>query len=217
MARSRSYDDMSDDRVSKKGGSTTRILLVVILLSVLICVGAVLVWLKILDLEQNTKTDAVAEKSEETPVSEPQTQEEPVLETTDETESEADNTPDLSIDSGISALSNSKSEAEPEPESVVAFTEDVPEAKEEPVVFEESVEMKKPAIAQNLSISQQTFAKDLIKYQEYEIQKDDSLMSIAESFGLSVQTIVAVNMIKSTKDLWIGKTLQIPDISPGTM
>ena len=211
MARSRSYDDMSDDRVSKKGGSTTRILLVVILLSVLICVGAVLVWLKILDLEQNTKTDAVAEKSEETPVSEPQTQEEPVLETTDETESEADNTPDLSIDSGISALSNSKSEAEPEPESVVAFTEDVPEAKEEPVVFEESVEMKKPAIAQNLSISQQTFAKDLIKYQEYEIQKDDSLMSIAESFGLSVQTIVAVNMIKSTKDLWIGKTLQIPD------
>ena len=204
MARSRSYDDMSDDRVSIRGGSPTKILLIVILLSVLICVGAVFVWLKILEMnpEHDNTVAAVAdaEISEETPVALPQEQEGPAPETTEETAAAADNAPDLSIDSGINALSNTSAEAEP-----------VPETREDQVVFEESVEMKKPAIAQNLSISQQSFAKDIVKYQEYEIQPDDSLMSIAERFGLSVQTIVAVNMIRSTKDLWVGKTLQIPD------
>ncbi|MBR6084821.1 MAG: LysM peptidoglycan-binding domain-containing protein [Spirochaetales bacterium] len=208
MARSRSYDDMSDDRVSKRGGSPTKILLIVILLSVLICVGAVLVWLKILELNPEPEpVTAVAETVAETPVAPPQTQEEPVREIPEETVAEAEKTPDLSIDSGISALAGASSEEEKN----VASTEEVPETKEKPVVFEESVEMKKPAIAQNLSISQQSFAKDIVKYQEYEIQPDDSLMTIAESFGLSVQTIVAVNMIKSTKDLWIGKVLRIPD------
>lgn len=208
MARSRSYDDMTDDRVSTRGGSPTKILLIVILLSVLICVGAVMVWLKLLDLNSESETVAtVAEKVEETPVSQPQVQEETIPEKAEETVAAVENVPDLSIDSGISALSNSSSEDE----TAVADTEAVPETKEEPVVFEESVEMKKPAIAQNLSISQQSFAKDLVKYQEYEIQPDDSLVSIADSFGLSVQTIVAVNMIKSTKDLWVGKVLQIPD------
>lgn len=199
---------MSDDRVSKSGGSPTKILLIVILLSVLICVGAVLVWLKILELNPEPEpVTAVAETVAETPVAPPQTQEEPVREIPEETVAEAEKTPNLSIDSGISALAGASSEEEKN----VASTEEVPETKEEPVVFEESVEMKKPAIAQNLSISQQSFAKDIVKYQEYEIQPDDSLMTIAESFGLSVQTIVAVNMIKSTKDLWIGKVLRIPD------
>lgn len=208
MARSRSYDDMSDDRVSKRGGSPTKILLIVILLSVLICVGAVMVWLKILELNLEPEpVTAIAETVEATPVAPPQTQEEPVREIPEETVAEAEKTPDLSIDSGISALASSSSDEE----KAVASAEEVPETKEEPVVFEESVEMKKPAIAQNLSISQQSFAKDIVKYQEYEIQPDDSLMTIAESFGLSVQTIVAVNMIKSTKDLWIGKVLRIPD------
>ncbi|HAN42837.1 MAG TPA: peptidase M23, partial [Sphaerochaeta sp.] len=42
-------------------------------------------------------------------------------------------------------------------------------------------------------------------------QAGDTLNSIADSFGLSLQTIVSVNQITSAASLWIGSTLQIPD------
>ena len=187
-----------------RGNSPTKILLIVILLSLVICAGAFLVWLEILKLNPESETgSSVSGTTAENPAS---TQEDQDEEPSENTVAEVA-VPDFSIDSGIKALSGSSTMDSENMDS----TDVIPETEEESVVIEESVEMKKPAIAQNLSISQQSFAKDIVKYQEYEIQPEDSLMSIAESFGLSVQTIVAVNMIKSTKDLWVGKILQIPD------
>ena len=215
MARQRSYDDMSDDRVSSRGGSSTKILLVVILLSVLICIIAVLLWVKILESqeklgtsEEKTVPEAATQPAEQAPVV--QTEQKSVAEVQTETAPPAtvETTPDLSIDSGISALSSSPAL---ETDYITSADYSIQEDEEPAEVIEESVEMKKPVIAQNLSISQQSFAKDIVKYQEYQIQEGDTLISIADSFGLSVQTLVAVNQIKSTMDLWIGSILQIPD------
>ena len=212
MARSRSYDDMSDERVSGRGGSSTKILFVVILLSILICIIAVLLWVRILESQEKLK----ASEEKTAPVSEsvaqaPPVQQETKAEAVEQAPTEApasDSGPDLSIDSGISALSTSSGM---ETDYITSSDYAIADVSEEADVTEESVEMKKPVIAQNLSVSQQSFAKDIVMYQEYRIQEGDSLISIADSFGVSVQTLVAVNQIKSTMDLWIGSILQIPD------
>ena len=203
---------MSDERVSGRGGSSTKILFVVILLSILICIIAVLLWVRILESQEKLK----ASEEKTAPVSEsvaqaPPVQQETKAEAVEQAPTEApasDSGPDLSIDSGISALSTSSGM---ETDYITSSDYAIADVSEEADVTEESVEMKKPVIAQNLSVSQQSFAKDIVMYQEYRIQEGDSLISIADSFGVSVQTLVAVNQIKSTMDLWIGSILQIPD------
>ena len=200
MARSRSYDDMNDERVSSRGGSSTKILFVVILLSILICIIAVLLWVRILESQEKLTASA------EGVVREPAVQPEPVIQSQPDTVETS--SPDLSIENGINVLSASPTL---ETDYITSSDYAIADVSEDADVMEESVEMKKPVIAQNLSVSQQSFAKDIVMYQEYRIQEGDSLISIADSFGVSVQTIVAVNQIKSTMDLWIGSILQIPD------
>ena len=219
MARSRNYDDLSDNRVSSSRGSSSKILLAVILLSILICAIAVLVWVKILE-SQNVKSSntVAAEKTETKPVI-PESLKEPVVETklaestpavSEEPVEKAEETPDLSIDSGLSALSASANTPEIDYLNSSVFASQTEDGVAD--VVEQGIEMKKPLIAQNLSITQQSsFSKDIVKYQEYRIKEGDSLISIADSFGLSVQTIVSVNQIKSTMDIWIGSVLLIPD------
>ncbi|MBO7348669.1 MAG: LysM peptidoglycan-binding domain-containing M23 family metallopeptidase [Spirochaetales bacterium] len=217
MARSRNYDDLSDNNVSSSRGSSSKILLAVIMLSILICAIAVLVWVKILE-SQNVKSSktATATTTATTPVTETKTVvseplKEPVVETAveepvEKTEPELD----LSIDSGLSALSASANTPEVDYLNSSVFASQTDDGYSD--VVEQGIEMKKPLIAQNLSISQQSsFSKDIVKYQEYKIKEGDSLISIADSFGLSVQTIVSVNQIKSTMDIWIGSDLLIPD------
>ena len=214
MARSRNYDDLSDNNVSSSRGSSSKILLAVILLSILICAIAVLVWVKILE-SQNVKSS----KTASTPVTETKTVvaeplKEPVVETTLAESTPAVEEPeekiDLSIDSGLNALSSSSNAPEVDYLNSSVFASQTDDAYSD--VVEQGIEMKKPLIAQNLSISQQSsFSKDIVKYQEYKIKEGDSLISIADSFGLSVQTIVSVNQIKSTMDIWIGSVLLIPD------
>ena len=205
---------MNDERVSSRGGSSTKILLIVILMSILICVIAVLLWVKILESQEKLSASeekpapAAAESVAQTPPVQKETKAEAAEQAPAETPAATDTTPDLSIDSGISALSTSSGM---ETDYITSSDYAIADVSEEADVTEESVEMKKPVIAQNLSISQQSFAKDIVKYQEYKIQEGDTLISIADSFGVSVQTLVAVNQIKSTMDLWIGSILQIPD------
>ena len=213
MARG-SYDDMNGERVSNRGGSSTKILLIVILMSILICIIAVLLWVKILESQEKlsaaeaTPAPAATESVAQTPPVQQEAKTEAVEQASAETPAVTDTTPDLSIESGISALSSSSGM---ETDYITSADYAIADVSEDAEVTEESVEMKKPVIAQNLSISQQSFAKDIVRYQEYRIQEGDTLISIADSFGLSVQTLVAVNQIKSTMDLWIGSILQIPD------
>ena len=73
MARSGSYDDLSDNRVSRRGNRSSKILLAVILLSILICAIAVLCWVKILETQEVAKANqasTVEQKPAETPVAE---------------------------------------------------------------------------------------------------------------------------------------------------
>lgn len=214
MARSRSYDDLSDNRVSRRGSSSSKILLAVILLSILICAIAVLVWVKLLETQELTGAEsnalpAVSDNAADKVVVPPTAEPEPVAEASTVASKTGDSSVDLSIDSAISALSAASAL---ETDYITASDYGLSDVPEDSVVMEESVEMKKPAIAQNLSISQQSsFSRDIVRYQQYTIKEGDSLLSIADSFGLSVQTLVAVNQIKSTMDLWIGSTLQVPD------
>ena len=200
---------MSDDRFSKKSSSSTRIVVVVILLSVLICMGAFFIWAK---LEEVSNSGSVPSPDVSNIAVDNDVPQEENVEAAPESQvvvSVAEEpAPDLSIDSGISVLSGSSTL---ETDYITSSDYVIPEESEDSELFEESVEMKKPVIAQNLSISQQSFAKDIVMYQEYMIQKDDSLKSIADRFGLSTETLVAVNQINSTKDLWVGRILQIPD------
>jgi len=215
LARSRNYDDLSDNRVSNSRGSSSKILLAVIMLSILICAIAVLVWVKILESQnvKSTKTQTVA-KTESKPVITESEVEIEVAQNIPLVEEQVEEKPqpelDLSIDSGLSALSSSSNTPEIDYLNSSVFASQTEDGATD--VMEQGIEMKKPLIAQNLSITQQSsFSKDMVKYQEYKIKEGDSLISIADSFGLSVQTIVSVNQIKSTMDIWIGSILQIPD------
>ena len=212
MARSRNYDDISDNRVSSRRGSSSKILLAVIMLSILICAVAVLVWIRILDKQDRSSSSTAAQKAESSSAPVQETQKassaveikDPVIQPALE-EPVVEESLDLSIDSGLSAITASASSAQ---EMDYLSSSDYGSA----AIVEQGVEMKKPLIAQNLAISQQSsFSKDIVKYQEYRIKEGDSLVSIAESFDLSVQTIVSVNQIKSTLELYIGSVLQIPD------
>lgn len=49
MSRAGGYDDLSDNKVSRKGNSSSRLLFAVILVSILICAVAVLCWVKIIE------------------------------------------------------------------------------------------------------------------------------------------------------------------------
>lgn len=222
VARSRSYDDYSDNNVSRRGSSSSRVLLVVILLSIVICAVAVLCWVKILETQDvanqkvtvlNPVSDNAADKVQqenkveflvETPAANS------VSSVMASTETRNMNV-SLNIDDALSRETDSEN-------SVSNFnfisSADYSLANDDAgsVVSEQGIEMKKPLIAQNLSISQQSsFSKDLVKYQEYSIQDGDSLVSIAESFGLEMTTIISVNQITSPSSLFIGSTLQIPD------
>ena len=213
MARSGSYDDLSDNRVSRRGNRSSKILLATILLSILICIIALFCWVKLMEAEEVKKANqasTVEQKPSETPVAEAKAdvQDEILAPTVNEKLSSATANVDLTIDSALSSLSSSESSGMDYISSGDYSLSSDPDA---PVV-EESIEMKKPVIAQNLSRSQQpTLSKDLVKWQEYTIKAGDSLTDIAKSFGLDVQTIISVNHIKSVASLWIGSTLQIPD------
>ena len=66
MARSGSYDDLSDNRVSRGGNRSSRILLAVILASILICAIAVLCWVKILETQDIAKANQAEAATEQT-------------------------------------------------------------------------------------------------------------------------------------------------------
>lgn len=222
MGRSGRYDDLNDNKVSRREGSSSKILLAVILVSILICAIAVLCWVKILETQDMAKAakEAANPKPEtETSVQETAAaatataasapQDDVILApTVSEKLSAAANPLDLTIDSALTSLQSSE-KSDIDYISSTDFHD--PDSTDAPVV-EEGVEMKKQVIAQNLSKSQQpVFSKDLVNWQEYKIKQGDSLTDIATSFGLDVQTLISVNQIKSVASLWIGSTLRIPD------
>ncbi|MBR2281004.1 MAG: LysM peptidoglycan-binding domain-containing protein [Spirochaetales bacterium] len=228
---------MNDNKVSRGGNASTKIILAVIILSVLLSVVAVLVWVKILETQDAMSNDANATRTTtvtnngnspvsgansadkvesgaetvaeakvvevpETPVQEVSATEEP---------SSAEENPIMSIDDALSALESSASASSGNTNYLSSSDYGKADA-DEADLSEQSVEMKKPTIAQNLQLSRQSsFSKDMVKYQEYTIQAGDTLNTIAEHFGLSLQTIVSVNQITSAASLWIGSALQIPD------
>lgn len=216
MARSRAngYDDY-DNKVSRRGNSSSKVLLAVILLSIVICAVAVLCWVRILETQeisqkgsQNlTRTPDNAADSivvDSTPAV-PETVQNSVSSVLANAENSSVS---LKIDDGLGSLSSEESSYN----FITSADYSLPDTDSEDQISEQGIEMKKPLIAQNLSISQQSsFSKDMVRYQEYTIKEGDSLVSIAESFGLVMQTLISVNQITSPSSLFIGSTLQIPD------
>ena len=213
MSRAGGYDDLSDNKVSKKDNSSSRLLFAVILISILICAIAVLCWVKIIETQEVAK--AGREQAQETARAEA----EPVRQAAEQPD-ESIKAPtvseklgdaammDLDIENALAVLQASDSQ-----DMDYISSKDYPSQTGSGVpVVEESVEMKKTVSAQNLSRTQQpSFSKDLVKWQEYTIEYGDSLPDIAQSFGLDVRTLISVNQIKSTASLWVGSKLRVPD------
>jgi len=212
MSRAGGYDDLSDNKVSKRGNSSSRLLFAVILISILICAIAVLVWVKIIETQEVAEAGrgktAAATRAEAEPVQQTAEPEEGIKAPTVSEKLGDAAMMDLDIENALAVLHASETQDTDYITSVDYPSQDASGA---PVV-EESVEMKKPVIAQNLSRTQQpAFSKDLVKWQEYTIKYGDSLPDIAQSFGLDVQTLISVNQIKSTASIWVGSKLRVPD------
>ncbi len=212
MSRAGRYDDLSDNKVSRKGNSSSRLLFAVILISILICAIAVLCWVKIIETQEvagaGREADSSAAEAVHTPSAQDAASEEGIKAPTVSDKLGDAARMDLDIETALASLHPSDN-----PGTDYISSGDFPPAGDSgSAVVEESIEMKKPVIAQNLSRTQQpAFSKDLVKWQEYTIKYGDSLPDIAQSFGLDVQTLISVNQIKSTASLWVGSSLRIPD------
>lgn len=251
--RVRNYDDITDNRVSRRGGSSSKLLFVTILLALVICVLAVLIWVSILKSKELAGSSKPASCSQNAPpvvglvgdASSGQTSNgdtddtnhtgaasNEVVPKTDSSESsvglETNSTSvSMDIDNALQRVASSETAKTGQDltgtnqsgvgaDNLTDYISSQDYALDGQTssadVVTHGVEIKKPAIAQNLSISQQSsFSRDIVKYTEYTIQEGDSLDSIAQKFGLTRETIISVNQIKSTTSLFIGSTLQIPD------
>ena len=224
------YDDITENRVSRKRDPNKKVGLIAGLLGVLICVVTFLVYTSMLKTKDLVSTNpAVTYTSSSSSTSN-------TVETSQTKETVATET---SSDTTSVAVASTVAKTEQETETVSMDIDDaLPKVLEQSQgtatdylsasdynsanesqdnVVNQGVELKKPVIAQNLSVSQQSsFSRDIVKYTDYTIQEGDSLDSIAQKFGLSRETIISVNQIRNTTSLWIGSTLSIPD-RDGTM
>ena len=212
MSKAGRYDDLSDNKVSRKGDSSSRLLFAVILISILICAVAVLCWVKIIETQEvaaaGRENSSTAKQSETETATKPAGTGESIKAPTVSDKLGDAAMMDLDIENALAALHTSGISSPDNSSPSDSATEN----DSGPAVAEDGIEMKKPVTAQNLSHTQQpAFAKDLVKWQEYTIQYGDSLPDIAQSFGLDVQTLISVNQIKSTASLWVGSSLRIPD------
>lgn len=268
--RVRNYDDITDNMVSRRGGPSSKLLFVTILLALVICVLAVLVWVSILkskDLAKGASGSGLAApiigvigdssgSVQTPPVSNASSSDASSMRSVEgdgAASTELDHSAlgssagmastsgdpsasvvygptsgaadvSLDIDNALRLVSSSSGPDSSGSEQPSRATDYI-SAKDYALdggdssndVVTRGVEIKKPAIAQNLSISQQSsLSRDIVKYTEYSIQEGDSLDSIAQKFNLTRETIISVNQIKNTSSLFSGSTLQIPDRN-GTM
>ena len=209
---------MTERKVSRK--SSSHVVLISVISGLLMCTVALLIWISVVktsDLNSSYNTPVktpVTSKVESSEVSVKAEEPKEVItqsqsETLDSTESESANV-SLNIDDAISKVQGTT-------DYLTAGDYSVESSEDNSNVVNQGVELKKPVIAQNLSVSQQSsFSRDIVKYTDYTIQEGDSLDSIAQKFGLSRETIISVNQIRNTTSLWIGSTLSIPD-RDGTM
>lgn len=209
---------MTERKVSRK--SSSHVVLISVISGLLMCTLALLIWISVVktsDLNSSSNTPVktpVTSKVESSEVSVKAEEPKEVItqsqsETLDSTESESANV-SLNIDDAISKVQGTT-------DYLTAGDYSVESSEDNSNVVNQGVELKKPVIAQNLSVSQQSsFSRDIVKYTDYTIQEGDSLDSIAQKFGLSRETIISVNQIRNTTSLWIGSTLSIPD-RDGTM
>ena len=118
---------------------------------------------------------------------------------------------DLAIETGLSILNDSNS-------TITDFisSSDYLQNKNSEEVETISVAMKKPVIAQNLSVSQKNSNNDVVTYIEYTFEQGDNLNTVAEKFGITTQTLISVNQIKSPTSITEGSVLTIPSID-GTL
>ena len=227
------YDDFNENRVSRKRDPNKKVGLIAGLLGVLICIVTFLIYtsmLKTKDLVSgNTPSASPAftytSKSESTDSTKSDsTESETALATGTETQAETTTlkeettetteTVSMNIDDALPKISEQSQSSATDYLSASDYS-NTDETQDN--VVNQGVELKKPVIAQNLSVSQQTSSShDIVKYTDYTIEEGDSLDSIAQKFGISRETIISVNQIRNTTSLWIGSTLSIPD-RDGTM
>lgn len=213
-----SYDDMTEKRITRK--SSSHVVLISVISGLLMCSLALLIWISVVktsDLNSVSNTPVkptVASNIEISGTSNADDGKDSVLKDTVQTQIQSD-TQD-NVQSEVSNVSLDIDEAINKVQGTTDYLSasdySMQNDEDSSNVVNQGVELKKPVIAQNLSVSQQSsFSRDIVKYTDYTIQEGDSLDSIAQKFGLSRETIISVNQIRNTTSLWIGSTLSIPD------
>ncbi len=223
-----SYDDITENRVSRRRDPNKKVGLIAGLLGVLICVVTVLIYtsmLKTKDLVSGSSPSTkpiVGLTSKAEPETQPATSTQATTADAATKESEATSTTSVETTEAVSmniddALPKVSEQSQSSATDYLSASDYSNTEEGQENVVNQGVELKKPVIAQNLSVSQQaSSSRDIVKYTDYIIEEGDSLDSIAQKFGLSRETIISVNQIRNTTSLWIGSTLSIPD-RDGTM
>lgn len=220
---------MNENRVSRRGSS--HVVLISVISGLLMCTVALLIWISLVktsdltsgsstqgpiytsktDISNDTNTSEVSSSTSTTTVASESVAAEETSEVESATTEEvASPSVSLDIDEAITKVQGTT-------DYLSASDYSVQSSEDSSNVVNQGVELKKPVIAQNLSVSQQSsFSRDIVKYTDYTIQEGDSLDSIAQKFGISRETLISVNQIRNTTSLWVGSTLSIPD-RDGTM
>ncbi len=223
-----SYDDITENRVSRRRDPNKKVGLIAGLLGVLICVVTVLIYTSMLKTKDLVSGSSPSTKPIVGLTSKAETETQPATSTQATTadaatkESEATSTTSVETTEAVSmniddALPKVSEQSQSSATDYLSASDYSNTEEGQENVVNQGVELKKPVIAQNLSVSQQaSSSRDIVKYTDYIIEEGDSLDSIAQKFGLSRETIISVNQIRNTTSLWIGSTLSIPD-RDGTM
>lgn len=173
------------DKKTNDSSSASKLLIFIILLALIVCFVAILIWLNAIDTKRERAVEAL--KSTITTVSPTGVTAKPIVEI-----SEAD----LSVDSV-------------EITPVERKTVDVPVAAES--TQSTNIISGTPSVAYSVNASNSMFQTiDKVKFEKYTVKEGDTLASIAQSKNLRTQTLVSVNSLKTVYPT-VGSTLLIPN------
>ncbi|MCQ2398724.1 MAG: M23 family metallopeptidase, partial [Sphaerochaetaceae bacterium] len=194
---SRTRGNVSDD------SNSTKLLVITIVLAVIVCGTALLIWLAASDSQPN-----ISEKN----ISPRRTVSEDSIASGDDIASSL-----IPSDRVLFSSENITERGDNGTEnSLLSADSQVPLIVEEKNIIEKSVteqeEFSVPAVARPLSVSQQSYRPaDPVQFTEYKVKENDSVASVAQSFGLRTQTVISVNSLKTVYPS-VGSILFIPNL-----
>lgn len=212
------YDDISERGGSRRGEGSSKILVVTILLSIIVCILAVLIWVSVLKTQEVSGTKAAPSPkfAEEPQQSQPEVVQQ-------ETKAEVEIIPpeeqviqnpevNLSIEQVLAKIKPESQGEGSRPAEDFLSSSDYSSSKgtNPDSVIGESLGINKRA--QDLSLSKKADdSSSCVKYTQHIVQSGETVNSIAQMYGITDSTIASVNQLRNMLSITIGSELTIPD------